>query len=97
MVSIIITLLTENSSHCASIRNSKQTYRKVEGGPLSTERRKDFFHDRMMSKHMWTFNRKAGDSLDPDKNCDELLHRVELEVVVHQAHPAAVVPTACLG
>ena len=46
---------------------------------------------------MNTFNRKACDSLNADKDCDELLHCIELEVVVDKAHPEPVVPVACLG
>ena len=46
---------------------------------------------------MLTFNCKAGDSLNADKDCDKLLHCIELEVVVDQAHPQPVVPVACLG
>ena len=46
---------------------------------------------------MVTFNCKAGDSLNADKDCDKLLHCIELEVVVDQAHPVAMVCGACLG
>ena len=37
------------------------------------------------------------DSLDADKDGDELLDGVELQVVVDQAHPVAMVRGACLG
>ena len=46
---------------------------------------------------VWTSNCKPCDSLDADKDGDELLDGVELQVVVDQAHPVAMVRGAGLG
>ena len=45
----------------------------------------------------WTSDCQPCDSLDADKDGDELLDGVELQVVVDQAHPVAMVRGACLG
>ena len=45
----------------------------------------------------WTSYCQPRDSLDADKDGDKLLDGVELQVVVDQAHPVAMVRGACLG
>ena len=45
----------------------------------------------------WTSYCQPRDSLDADKDGDELLDGVELQVVVDQAHPVAMVRGAGLG
>ena len=39
---------------------------------------------------------EACDSFNPNEDCDELLHGVELHVVVDQAHPSSMVAMAYL-
>ena len=39
---------------------------------------------------------EACDSFNPNEDCDELLHGVELHVVVDQAHPSSMVTMAYL-
>ena len=46
---------------------------------------------------VWTSYCQPCDSLDADKDGDELLDGVELQVVVDQAHPVAMVRGTCLG
>ena len=45
---------------------------------------------------VWTSDCQPRYSLDADKDGDELLDGVELQVVVDQAHPVAMVRGACL-